>query len=65
MKCFVNYQKNDRHQPKPETDNSPIYDLAKISRGESLTKKNICHQNEFYHGNGKASPSQLDNKVLK
>lgn len=44
---------------------SPIYDLAKIRRGESLTKKNMPHLHQFYHGNGKNDPSQLDNRLLK
>jgi hypothetical protein len=38
-KCFVDYLKNGKSEPKPQIDESPIYDQAKIRRGESMTKR--------------------------
>jgi hypothetical protein len=30
-----------------------------------MTKRNRPHLHEFYHGNGKNDPSQLENRILK
>lgn len=38
----------------------------KVARGESLTRRNPSPQQlQFYPGNGRTDPGQLDNRILK
>lgn len=64
--CLVDYKKNGKFVPKPKVDESPAYEPKKVQRGEALTKRNLFAQElQFYSGNGKAEPSQMDNRILK
>lgn len=38
--CFVDYKKNGKSIPKPIIDESPAYDPVKLSRADSLTRRN-------------------------
>ena len=44
----------------------PSYDPLSVNRGELMTrKKDLVGLREFYHGNGKDEPGQMDNRILK
>ena len=42
-RCFVDMGRYEHQSPKKEVDDGPIYDEAKIRRGELLTRKTPSH----------------------
>jgi hypothetical protein len=64
--CFVDYKKNGKTIPKAVTDDSPAYEPTSLDRADSLTRRNPSPQQlQFYQGNGRSDPAQLDNRILK
>ena len=65
-RCFVEYHRYSKNDSKKQAEENPVYELNRVKRGDSLTKRNTSNiQGEFYHGHGKADPSQFDNRLLK
>ena len=38
-KCFVEYNRYNKKEPKEKIDEMPVYEQTRIKRGDSLTKK--------------------------